>query len=368
MELGTAAVDEGSGELARGYWEVTDLPTGTPERLPVVLLAGAREGPTAWLVAGVHGDELTGPAAVQDVAAALAPEALSGSVVCLPSLNPAGLRRSSRASYYHDEDPNRQFPDPEGESTRPPRVQERIARRVYEAFAGDRPGVPGADLLVDLHTAQVGSVPFLIRDRVLYGRRRTESEAAALSAALDRLTGALDLPAVVEYGADEYVDRGLHRSVAGAALNAAGVPAATLELGSHSVVEERPRAAGVAAVCRALREWGLLETVPPSVASEDPGPEAPLSGQLRRHAGPRTATAGLVRHRVEAGDTVRAGETVADVVAPTGERRDTVETDYEGYVLARSEGLAAYEGDPVASLAVRDDGALVAPREEKRSV
>lgn len=368
MELGTAAVDRGSGELARGYWDVTDLPTGAPERLPVVLFEGAREGPTAWLVAGVHGDELTGPAAVQDVAAALDPGELSGSVVCLPSLNPAGLRRTARESYYHDEDPNRTFPDPAGESTRPPRVQERVASRVYEAFAGDRSGVPGADLLVDLHTAEVGSMPFLIRDRVLYGERREESEARELSGALDRLTGALDLPEVVEYGAGEYVDRGLHRSVAGAALNAAGIPSATLELGGHSVVEEPNRAAGVAATCRALVEWGLLETVPPAVAAEDPGVESPLPGQLRRHSGPRTDTAGLLRHRVGAGDTVRAGQTVADVVAPTGERRDTVETDHEGYVLARSEGLAAYEGDPVASLAVRDDGALVVPREEKRSV
>jgi hypothetical protein len=368
MELGTAAVDRGAGELARGYWDVTDLPTGAPERLPVVLVAGAREGPTAWLVAGVHGDELTGLAALQDVATALDPGELSGSVVCLPSLNPAGLRRTTRESYYHDDDPNRTFPDPEGESTRPPRVQERVARRVYEAFAGERPGVPGADLLVDLHTAEVGSVPFLIRDRVLYGERREEPEARELSAALDRLTGALGLPEVVEYGAGEYVDRGLHRSVAGAALNAAGVPAATLELGGHSVVNERARAAGVAAVCRALVEWGLLGAVPQSVAAEAPGVAAPLSGQLRRHAGPRTGTAGLVRHRVEAGDTVRAGETVADVLAPTGERRDTVETDHEGYVLARSEGLAAYEGDPVASLAVRDDGDLVVPRQSKRSV
>lgn len=351
-----------AGEVGRGYWDVTDLPTGAPERLPVVLVEGAREGPTAWLVAGVHGDELTGPAAVHDAVAALEPGELAGSVVCLPSLNPAGLRRTARESYYHGEDPNRQFPDPAGESSRPPRVQERIAQRVFEAFAGERP-VPGADLLVDLHTAQVGSMPFLIRDRVLYGERE-ESEARELSAELTRLTGALGLPEVVEYGREEYVDRGLHRSVAGAALNAAGIPACTLELGGHSVVEERHRAAGVASVFRALVEWEMVDSVPETVVEADPGIEAPLEGQVRRHVGPRTETAGLVRHRVEAGDVVSEGEVVADVVAPTGEQRATVASEHAGYVLARQEGLAAYEGDAVASLAVRDEGALVVPREE----
>ena len=361
MELGTATAR--AGEVGRGYWDVTELPTGAPERLPVVLVEGARDGPTAWLVAGVHGDELTGPAAVYDAVAALEPGELAGSVVCLPALNPAGLRRTRRESYYHGDDPNRQFPDPAGEPVRPPRVQERVARRVYEAFAGER-AVPGADLLVDLHTAQVGSLPFLIRDRVLYGDLREERAAGELSGALDRLTDALGLPAVVEYGREEYVDRGLHRSVAGAALNGAGIPACTLELGGHSVVEERHRAAGVASVFRALTEWGLVEGVPEAVAEADPGIEAPLEGQVRRHVGPRTGTAGLVRHRVEPGDVIREGETVAEVVAPTGERRATVESEHAGYVLARSEGLAAYEGDAVASLAVRDEEPLVVPREE----
>jgi hypothetical protein len=43
---------------------------------------------------------------------------------------------------------------------------------------------------------------------------------------------------------------------------------------------------------------------------------------------------------------------------------DTVEADHDGYVLGRTEGLAAYEGDAVLSMAARDDGPLVAPRDE----
>ncbi|MFD1514867.1 succinylglutamate desuccinylase/aspartoacylase family protein [Halomarina rubra] len=360
IELGTASA--APGERARGYWTVTDLPTGTPERLPVVLVNGAGDGPTVWVTAGIHGDEVTALATAQDAVAALDPETLTGAVVCLPSLNPAGLRRTTRTSYYHDDDPNRYFPDGEHDSSRPPRVQELVDRRIFEAFTGTSEA-PRADLLLDLHTAQVGSMPFTIRDRVLYGSVRERDEAEELAADLDRLCAAVGLPIVTEYEAEEYTEQNLQRSTAGAALNEAGIPACTVELGSHGVVEEDHRAAGVAGVCRALAAWGLLDTAPDAVEAADPGVDAPVSFPVRRYVGPHTDTAGVVRHHVEASDTVEEGDVVADVVAPTGEHLTTVESDADGYVLGRCHGVAVYENDPVASLAVRDDGDLVVPRE-----
>ncbi|MWG35175.1 succinylglutamate desuccinylase/aspartoacylase family protein [Halomarina oriensis] len=362
VSLGTASA--APGERARGYWTVTDLPTGTPERLPVVLLNGRADGPTAWITAGIHGNEVTALATAQDAVAALDPRTLSGTVVCLPSLNPAGLRRTTRTSYYHEDDPNRYFPDAERESSRPPRVQELVDRRIYEAFTGEG-DVPGADLLLDLHTAHVGSIPFTIRDRVLYGEVRDREAAESLAQDLDRLCAAVGLPVVTEYGAAEYTEQNLQRSTAGAALNDAGVPACTVELGSHGVVEEAHRAAGVAGVCRALAAWGSLETPPESVEAADPGVDAPVSFPVRRHVGPYTDTAGIVRHRVEAGDTLEAGQTVADVVAPTGEHLTAVESEADGYVLGRRHGVAVYENDPVASLAVRDEEGLVVPRDDE---
>ncbi len=144
------------------------------------------------------------------------------------------------------------------------------------------------------------------------------------------------------------------------------MPAITVELGAHSVVEEDTRAAGVAGVYAAAVEFDLLDPtdVPEDLPAPGEGvPDAPVDFPVRRFRGPRTETAGLLRHRVEAGDAVEAGDTVADVVAPTGAVRDAVTVDRDGYVLGRAEGLAAYEGDAVASLAVRDDGDLVVPRD-----
>jgi uncharacterized protein len=356
MEIGTAHAKR--GERSTGYLEVTNLPTGGPERVPIGIVAGEEAGPTLWVTAAIHGDEVTALAVAQDAFRTLDPTSLRGTLVCVPTLNPAGLRRNERTSYYHDDDPNRFFPDADHDSARPPRVQEVIDRRLYEAITDS------ADALLDLHTAQVGSVPFTIRDRVLYGERRDRGEAEALASDLDRIARAFGLPVVTEYGAEEYVEEGLHRSTAGSVLNEAGIPAITPELGGHSVVDEDMRAAGLAGVFRCLVELDMLDSVPEPIAAADPGSDSPVSYPVRRAVGPHTDRAGLVRHRVEPGDAIEAGEAVAEIVSPHGAVLSAVESDHEGYVLARKEGIAVYENDPLYSLAVRDSEDLVVFRPE----
>ncbi|MFB6117800.1 succinylglutamate desuccinylase/aspartoacylase family protein [Halosegnis sp.] len=356
LKLGsaTAAV----GDRATGWLRATGLPTGGEERLPVILFNGG-EGPTAWVTATVHGDEVVGLAVAQELAG-LDPETVTGRLVVVPTLNPAGLRRRERVSYYDDEDPNRKFPDPFSDRTAPLSTQERVAEQVYEAFTE----TVRADLLLDLHTAGAGAVPFTIRDRVLYGKTRTEDDARLLAGETAALADAVNLPVVTEYPADQYTDRTLHRSTAGAALNGAGLPALTLELGEADHIRPDHRAAGLAAVCRGLAAADVLRAVPDGVAAADPGVDAPVDYPVRRFEGPRAKAAGVVRHRVEPGDRVESGQPVAAVTSPHGEVIETVTSDRDGYVLAHREGALAYENQPVCSMAVRDEGALVAQREQ----
>ncbi|RAW46887.1 deacylase [Halorubrum sp. 48-1-W] len=373
LELGSASADPGT--VDRGWLEVADLPTGTPERLPVVVANGADPGPTLWLTGGVHGDEATGIAVVLETMDALVADpatlrSLAGAVVAVPVVSPAGLRRNARHTYYDDEDPNRHFPDADAESARPPKLQERIDTQLYRAIVGEGEvgsGPVAADALIDCHTAGVGSEPFAIRDRVLYGDRRSESTAETLATDLESVVDAFGFPTLTEYPAVEYVEEDLQRSLAGAVLNEAGIPAFTAELGAHGVVDDRLVAGGVAGAFAVAVERGLLapDDVPADV--DEPGTyvdDAPVEYPVRRYRGPTTDVSGLVRHRVDAGEVFSEGDVLADVVSATGEPRGTVEADHDGYVVSRCEGLAVYEGDPVASLAVREDGDLVVPRDE----
>ncbi|MFH5800069.1 succinylglutamate desuccinylase/aspartoacylase family protein [Haladaptatus sp. CMAA 1911] len=352
MQVGTA--ESSPGELVTGWLDVTDLPTGTPERLPVLIAEGEEDGPTLWITASIHGNEVTALATAQDVMREGLESRIRGTVVCLPNLNPAGLRRTTRTSYYHGDDPNRYFPDPDADGSRPPRVQELIDERVFDAFADS------ADVLVDLHTAQVGSIPFVIRDRVLHGSERDEDEARDLADELERLVDAYDFPVINEYAAEEYVEQNLQRSTAGAALNSAGIPAFTVELGGFEVVEEDTREKGVVGLLNVMRELDMLPGEP-----KPTGLDAPVDFPVKRAVHPHTETAGIVRHRVDAGDTFEVGDVIADIVTPHGEPKATVETDHDGYVVGRYHGVAAYENDPVTSLAVRDDGDLVVPRSQE---
>jgi predicted deacylase len=180
-----AVPDPDPGTVARGWLDVVDeLPTGGPERIPAVVANGRREGPTLWVTGSLHGDEVTGMAVCQDIVHADLPDRLAGRVVSLPNLNPAGLRRTTRRSYYDDEDPNRQFPDvayaaadaAPGDTVdgpRPPSQQELVCRRLFDLFADD------ADALLDMHTATVDSHPFVIRDRVLYDRGLRDRAASS---------------------------------------------------------------------------------------------------------------------------------------------------------------------------------------------
>lgn len=361
MELGTARARPGA--ISRGHLEATELPTGGTERLPVIIAAGETDGPTLWITASLHGDEVTPLAVAQDLVRPALPDRLQGTVVCLPVCNPAGLRRTERRSYYHDDDPNRYFPafDREGKPERderrqPPRTQERIDRRVYEAFAGT------ADALLDLHTAQIDSLPHSIRDQVLYGERREREAARKLNDRFDRLLEAVGLPVVNEFPVPEYFERNFHRTLSGSALNAASVPAATIELGGHTAVDEKVRETALSGIYRTMVELGMIPAVPEDRRAQPIA--SPVDCPVKRHDGPRIETTGIVRHRVSAGDVLEAGDPVADVVTPHGDVIETVESEHEGYVLARKPGVAFYENDAVCSLAVHDDSKRVERRTE----
>ena len=48
------------GRLSYGSFEGVALPTGGHDHLAVVIAPGLREGPTLWLPANIHGNELAG--------------------------------------------------------------------------------------------------------------------------------------------------------------------------------------------------------------------------------------------------------------------------------------------------------------------
>jgi predicted deacylase len=346
-----------------GRLEVLCHVDGAAEELPVVIACGKRDGPCLWVTANIHGDEYVGLLAIQravtrDLAGRLAD--LRGTVVAIPTLNPAGLRVGRRqADYDPNTDPNRTFPDAaaadEIDEDEPPSPYAQASAVYFELLQQT------ATCLIDLHAMDIQATPFAIRDRVLFRGEDQRAEAEQLAEKLDGLARAFGIPVVNEYGAKKYLKQRLHRSTAGAALHVAGIPAITPELGMGGDVDPLALRAGVAGIHNAL-VWA--EMLPDDPITIDWVPQPDLGYPVTRLSHPRVPKPGIVNVLVRPGEIVRTGQPVAELTdiwgRPLGDD-GLIRTKHEGWALSLRSGARGHRHRPVMDLAVRDDEPLVQP-------
>lgn len=112
---------------------------GTSLEMEVKVLRGKKDGPSIYLVAGVHGDETAGCAAAAELAG---DRLLAGSLYILSPANVYGAKHGQRKT-EEERDLNRNFPgDPEGCDA------EQIAAAVFGDIEEKKP-----ELVLDLHEA-----------------------------------------------------------------------------------------------------------------------------------------------------------------------------------------------------------------------
>jgi len=363
LRIGTARAQ--AGAITHGWFEAFRLPTGESERFPITIACGQADGPVAWITTGIHGDEHTGLAVLHHLITPELVESLHGTLIAVLSLSPAGLRTRKRIPYTATEDPNRLFPSPiQGNENEPlrrkPRGLEGAYARLYQLIVTTAPAC-----LVDLHNAWIGSVPFVFRDPVFFGKDaggRTRRDAARLLSKVDSLIEATGLTPVNEFAASSYLDMNLHRSVSGAVLNGAGIPAVTIELGSRMYIDGGVVEACAAGLRNVLRASGLLE-----------GQHEPVTGvpvirpgyPVRRHMGPTAPDSGIVQFLVRPGDAISEGQVVARLVdifgEPVGPDSGLLRSEHDGFVLGWPHGVVRYEGEAVLALAIRDERDLLVP-------
>ena len=141
----------GGTAIPAGERHLVDLPVAklsnhTPVTLPVHVVHGAAPGPTMFISAAIHGDELNGVEIIRRVLRTLAPASLAGTLLAVPIVNAYGFIGRSR--YLPDRrDLNRSFPgSPNGS------LAARIAHLLLKEV------VNRCQLGIDLHTAAVHRV------------------------------------------------------------------------------------------------------------------------------------------------------------------------------------------------------------------
>ncbi len=318
------------GESVNIRYGISETYLGDPVRIPVTVINGERPGPTMFLSAAAHGDELNGIEVVREVAHDWDHSALRGTLVCLPVMNVPGFLAQERYLPIYDRDLNRSFPGREGSTS-----ARRMAHRIYTNF------VEPCDLGIDFHTSTRG------RTNTLHVRADMDDEGAA------RLARAFSSNVIID---GEGPSGTLRREATDD-----GIPTITVEMGEAHRFQRRLIDRALTGVASAFAEFGLHR----GSAVHWPGWRTVIEDSdektwLRADAG------GIVDVKVESGALVREGEAICAITNPFKEEDDivTVEAPFTGLILGILENPVVYPGNPLCHLVELSEDTLLALERE----
>jgi predicted deacylase len=309
------------GETQNLRYSVSESYLGDPVRVPVTVINGERDGPTAFLSAAAHGDELNGIEVVREVAHDWDHADLRGTLVCLPVLNVPGFIAQERYLPIYDRDLNRSFPGaPDSTSAK------RIAHELFRNF------IEPCDFGVDFHTSTRG------RTNMLHVRADTSDQTVA------RLAKAFAANLVID---GEGPSGTLRREA-----TAAGTPTVTVEMGEAHRFQRPLIDRALSGTLSVLAEFGLRATD----AVAWPGWRA-VVGDGNETTWLRADTGGLVETHYEQGDLVKAGDRVCTVTNPFKQTADVVNAPFTGVVVGVVKNPLVYPGNPLCHVVEVDDAA-----------
>ena len=307
---------------------LTTLPSGSQVTTTVHTYRGGADGPTLYVQAAQHGQEVNGTAVLRRFHERLPLADLAGTIVAVPVADPLTF---DHVSYTTPEsidsanaNMNRVWPGRADGS-----LHERMAATLWEL-------IEDADALVDLHTGSPDMLPhvvFLEGDRASRGLARAFGTPVALSE-----------PANDE-ASEEWHSRGFGGKLRVAATEA-GIPSITPELAHNKQILEDVVETGVEGLLDVCRHLGML-----------PGESQPTEQVVaRNHLGRVTARAsGLFRANpdLECGDRVAEGDFLGTLYHPT--TYETVQeavADRDGILYALRKESTTTAGAQLANVAM----------------
>jgi len=304
LDIGNVSIAPGSRQVVE--LELPKLSSQNNLSIPVHVIHGRQAGPTLFLSAAIHGDELNGVEIIRRVLAKKILGKLRGTLLAVPVVNAYGLIQESR--YLPDRrDLNRSFPGSETGS---------LASRLASLFMQEI--VNRSTIGIDLHTGS---------------NHRTN---------LPQIRANLDDPETERLARSFGVPVLLNASLRDGSLRASacerGVPILLYEAGEALRFNDVPIRAGVAGIFNVMR---AISMIPPT----------------RRGNKTRAPESGMLTTVIRLGAKVNRGELLGYVDDPSGGRRNPILSKAEGVVIGRLELPIVHEGDAVYHIArfVDDD-------------
>lgn len=308
--IGTVRIRAGSARSLE--LPITRLVTGADVTLPVRVVHGREDGPTMWINAATHGDEVVGVEVIRQVMAGLDPKTIRGTIVAVPVVNVMGFMSGDR--YLPDRrDLNRSFPGSSRGS---------LAGRIAYLFMHEV--VAKCEVGIDLHTGadRRSNLPQVRAD---LDDERTRFLAASFGA-----------PVM------------MHSSIRDGSLRQAarehGAKVLLYEGGENNRFDSYAVEAGVIGVRRVLAAMGITEWP----EEED---SVPLSVECRSSGWVRARRSGILQLSVALGQEVTDGQRIGSLYDSFGKTVSAVYANRDGIVIGRSEAPLAHSGDAVVHIA-----------------
>jgi predicted deacylase len=307
------------GERATVNLPVSVMSDHTPVTMSVHVVHGRRPGPTMFVSAAIHGDEVVGVEIVRRLLRAAALNRLRGTLLAVPIVNSFGFTNHSR--YMPDRrDLNRSFPGSAEGS-----LAARLARLFMQQI------VERADVGIDIHSAAIhrSNLP-----QIRIGPKNPK---------LTELAGAFGAPVILT---SNLRDGSLRQTA-----EELGVNVLLYEAGEGLRFDERAVRTGLLGILRVMRHLEMVSGK--GIAMPKIAPiHSTSSVWLRAPAG------GLLRMFKATGAIVDQGETLAIVADPFGENETEIAAPSPGLIVGRTSLPVVNEGDALFHLAEirgRDD-------------
>ncbi len=310
------------GETTNVRYGISETYFGDPVRIPVTIINGEREGPTLFLSAAAHGDELNGIEVVRTVAHDWDLSDLAGCLVCLPVLNVPGFLAQERYLPILDRDLNRSFPG-NADST----SARRMADSIYTNF------IEACDLGLDFHTSTRG------RTNMLHVRANTSAPG------VERLANAFGSNVIIDSAGPDGTLR--HEATVD------GTPTITVEMGEAHRFQRGLIDEALAGVESVFAEYGLREE---SVVRW-PGWRTRIEGTSEK-TWIRADNGGIVDMHFQRGDVVHEGERVCTITNPFKNDNVAVPAPFAGLMVGVLENPVVYPGNPLCHLVELDTEVL----------
>lgn len=306
-------VEVKAGETKQIQLKMPPLYTATDMSIPIHVQRGKRPGPTLFISAAIHGDELNGIEIVSRLIRSKSIRNLRGTLIAVPMVNVYGVLNQSR--YLPDRrDLNRCFPGSKKGS---------LAGRIAHLFLTEV--VAKSDYGIDLHTGAIH------RSNIPQIRADMDDEKTL------QISKAFGLPIMLNA---DIRDGSLRQAAADL-----GVKVLLYEAGQALRYDEFSIRAGLKGVINVMREIGMLNK---SRATK----EHDIKPFIARQSGwVRANESGFVHHIAQLGQHVAKDEVLAQISDPFGIELGRLLSPAQGIVIGKQNIPLAQEGEAIYHIA-----------------